>query len=129
MFFKNILRRALAWVMRPASPAGLGGWAAATPGGGFDPRQAGAGECRKYRKNKKSLVYPFSYRRAKSNFAISFLSRGLSKRTYRKNEKYPTNLISKNPQKQKKSCTFLSRKRLTIWKEHDILKSIKEVEP
>nr|DAH99826.1 MAG TPA: hypothetical protein [Caudoviricetes sp.] len=68
------------------------------------PRLAGAGECRKYRKNKKVWFIPFppvGYSRAKSNFAISFLSRGLSKRTYRKNEKYPTNLISKNPQKQK----------------------------
>lgn len=115
MLFKNILRRALAWVMRPASPAGLGGWAAATPGGGFDPQQAGAGECRKYRKNKKVwfiLFPPVGYSRAKPNFAISFLSRGLSKRTYRKNEKYPTNLISQKPTKTKKVMHFLVKKTL-----------------
>jgi hypothetical protein len=129
-----------------AAGAGLGcvssfpGWpgralaccATPTPGGGFDPRQAGAGECRKYRKNKKVWFIPFppvGHSRAKLNFAISFLSRVLSKRTYRKNEKYPTNLISQNSQKQKRSCTFLSRKRLTFWKGHDILKAIKEVEP
>lgn len=54
-FFKIILRRALAWAMRPASPAGLGGWAAAAPGGGFDPRKAGAGEVFYFSKNKKNL--------------------------------------------------------------------------
>lgn len=58
------------------------------------------------------LFHTVGYSRAKSNFAISFLSRGLSKRTYRKNEKYPTNLISKNPQKQKKVMHFLVKKTL-----------------
>lgn len=66
-------------------------------------------------KIKKVWFLPFppvGHSRAKSNFAISFLSRGLSKRTYRKNEKYPTNLISKNPQKQKKVMHFLVKKTL-----------------
>lgn len=83
----------------------------------------------KIKKFGSSPFPPVGHSRAKLNFAISFLSRSLSKRTYRENEKYPTNLISQNPQKQKRSCTFLSRKRLTFWKEHDILKAIKEVEP
>jgi hypothetical protein len=43
-FFKNILRRALACCATP------------TPGGGFDPRQAGAGEVFYFSQNKKSLT-------------------------------------------------------------------------
>lgn len=78
------------------------------------PRQAGAGECRKYRKNKKSWFIHVGLVGQNCIFPILFLSRASTKRSYSKIEKYPTNPTSENPQNTKRLMYFLVKKTLDI---------------
>ena len=116
------LRRLSSWAaglgIFPGCAAAPGlGWAAGQflpPEGDLHPRQAGAGECRKYRKNKKSWFIHVGLVGQNCIFPILFLSRASSKRSYSKIEKYPTNPTSENPQNTKRLMYFLVKKTLDI---------------